>query len=50
MMNLAGTSLAVPGPPWVIDTTASKTFTTPVKSSTKTVASVGASIGSTIDR
>ena len=50
MMNFAGTSLAVPGPPCVMDTTASNTFTTPVNSSTKTVATVLPIIGSTMDR
>jgi hypothetical protein len=50
MMNLAGTSLAVPGPPPVIATTASYSFTTAVHSSRNTVAIVGPSIGSTICR
>jgi hypothetical protein len=50
MMNLAGTSLAVPGPPCVMATTESKTFTTPANSSTKVVTSVGPSMGSTICR
>ena len=49
MMNLAGTSLAVPGPPWVIATTASNSLTTAVDSSRNTVAMAGPIIGSTID-
>ena len=48
MMNLAGTSLAVPGPPCVIATTASNTLTTITNSSTNAVETDGPSIGSEV--
>jgi len=50
MMNLAGTSLARPGPPCVIATTTSNTLTTPTASSTKAVPKDGPSMGSTMLR
>ena len=50
MMNLAGTSLASPGPPWVMATTTSNTFTTLTDSSTNAVPNDGPSIGSTMLR